>query len=53
MRHVGFHIDIAAHDAWLACMMAALNDLEMQEIHRIQLVSYIEMAAHSMVNQPS
>ena len=31
----------------------AIKDLEMQEIHRNQLVSYVEMAAHSMVNQPS
>jgi len=53
MRHVGFHIDLAARDAWLACMMAAIDDLEMQDIHRNQLVSYVEMAAHSMVNQPS
>jgi truncated hemoglobin YjbI len=34
-------------------MMGAIKDMEMQEIHRNQLVSYIEMAAHSMVNQPS
>ena len=24
MRHVGFHIDLAARDAWLSCMMAAM-----------------------------
>ena len=53
MRHIGFHIDLAARDAWLSCMMAAIDDLEMEEIHRNQLVSYVEMAAHSMVNQPS
>ena len=53
MRHVGFHIDLAARDAWLTCMMAAINDLKMEEIHRNQLISYVEMAAHSMVNQPS
>jgi hemoglobin len=53
MRHVGFHIDLAAHDAWLSCMMAAIDDLEIEEILRNQLVSYVEMAAHSMVNQPS
>jgi hemoglobin len=53
MRHVGFHIDRAARDAWLSCMMAAIDDMQMQEIHRNQLVSYVEMAAHSMFNQPS
>ena len=53
MRHAGFEIDLAARDAWLACMMAAINDIEIEEILRNQLVSYIEMAAHSMVNQPS
>ena len=53
MRHAEFAIDLAARDAWLACMMGAINDMEMQEIHRNQLVSYIEMAAHSMVNQQS
>ena len=53
MRHVGFHIDLAARDAWLSCMMAAIDDMEMEDIHRNQLISYVEMAAHSMVNQPS
>ena len=53
MRHAGFYIDLAARDAWLSCMMAAINDLEIEESLRNQLVSYVEMAAHSMVNQPS
>ena len=53
MRHAGFAIDLAARDAWLECMMAAINDMEIEEILRNQLVEYIEMAAHSMVNQPS
>jgi hemoglobin len=53
MRHIGFHIDLAARDAWLSCMMAAIDDLEIEDILRNQLVSYVEMAAHSMVNQPS
>jgi truncated hemoglobin YjbI len=34
-------------------MMAAIDDLEIEDILRNQLVSYVEMAAHSMVNQPS
>ena len=53
MRHVGFHIDLAARDAWLSCMMAAIDDMAMEDIYRNQLIAYVEMAAHSMVNQPS
>ena len=53
MRHAGFAIDLAARDAWLECMMGAINDMEIEEVLRNQLVEYIEMAAHSMVNQPS
>ena len=53
MRHAGFEIDLAARDAWLACMMAAIDDMDIEEVLRNQLVEYIEMAAHSMVNQPS
>lgn len=52
MRHAGFHIDLAARDAWLDCMKKAMDQMEMQEIHRTQLWNYLEMAAHSMVNQP-
>lgn len=52
MRHAGFHIDLAARDAWLNCMEKAMDGMDMQEIHRVQLWNYLEMAAHSMVNQP-
>lgn len=52
MRHAGFEIDIKARDAWLACMMAAIDDMDVEEVLRNQLVSYVEMAAHSMVNRP-
>ena len=51
MRHGGFHIDLAARDAWLRCMKAAMDGMEMNDAHRTQLWSYLEMAAHSMVNQ--
>lgn len=53
MRHARFEIDTTARDAWLSCMMAAINDMDIEEVLRNQLVSYVEMAAHSMVNQPS
>ena len=51
MRHSGFHIDLAARDAWLNCMKKAMDGMEMDGIHRVQLWEYVEMAAHSMVNQ--
>ena len=51
MRHAGFHIDPAARDAWIKCMQAAIDGVEIDEIHRVQLWSYLEMAADSMVNQ--
>jgi hemoglobin len=51
MRHSGFHIDLAARDAWLNCMKQAMDGMEMEDIHRVQLWEYVEMAAHSMVNQ--
>lgn len=50
MRHAGFHIDLAARDAWLSCALAALDGMEMKEHHREQLREYLEMAAHGMVN---
>ncbi len=51
MRHAGFHIDSTARDAWIKCMKSAVDGVEMSEIHREQLWSYLEMAADSMVNQ--
>ena len=51
MRHAGFHINPAARGAWLECMQGALEGMEMDEIHRNQLWSYLVMAADSMVNQ--
>ncbi len=51
MRHAGFHIDSTARDAWIKCMKSAVDGVEMSEIHRVLLWSYLEMAADSMVNQ--
>ena len=50
MRHAGFHIDLAARDAWLACALGALDGMEMADVNRKQLREYLEMAAHGMVN---
>jgi hemoglobin len=52
MRHAEFHINIAAHDAWLKAMRTAVDGVEMKPELREQLWSYLEMAAAAMVNQP-
>jgi hemoglobin len=52
MRHAEFHINLAAHDAWLKAMRAAVDGVEMKPELKAQLWSYLEMAAAAMVNQP-
>ena len=51
MRHAGFPIDSAAHDAWLACMHQAVIDLEIEEELKEELWTYFQYAAHSMKNK--
>lgn len=53
LRHAQFHIDLAARDAWLACMSGALAGMAIEPELRTELWSYLEMAAHAMVNQPN
>ena len=52
MRHAEFHINIAAHDAWLKAMRTAVDGVEIKPELKTQLWSYLEMAAAAMVNQP-
>ena len=52
MRHAEFHINLAAHDAWLKAMRTAVDGVEMKPELREQLWSYLEMAAAAMINQP-
>jgi hemoglobin len=52
MRHAEFHINIAAHDAWIKAMRTAVDGVEMKSELKEQLWSYLEMAAAAMVNQP-
>ena len=52
MRHSAFHINQAARDAWLTNMNAAIAEMKMDEVLRIELKSYVLMAANSMINQP-
>lgn len=52
MRHAGFHINVAARDAWLNAMHVVVDGMDMDAALRAQLWIYLEMAANSMVNQP-
>ena len=52
MRHAQFHINLAAHDAWLSAMRTAVDGVEMKPEHKEQLWGYLEMAAAAMINQP-
>jgi hemoglobin len=51
MRHAQFPINEAAKDSWLRCMMAAVENIEIKEPERSELVQYLEMAANSLVNK--
>ena len=53
MRHVPFRITPIERDAWLRCMhtaVASIDSKTLDEQHRRQLLDYLEMAAHSLVN---
>ena len=52
MRHAQFHINLAAHDAWIKAMRTAVDGVEMKPEHKEQLWSYLEMAAAAMINHP-
>ena len=55
MRHAPFRIGPFERDAWLRCMHTAVAEIDSQTLddeHRQELLSYLEMAAHSMVNSP-
>jgi hemoglobin len=53
MRHVPFRIGPAQRDAWLRCMHTAIAEIDsdtLDDEHRRELLDYLEMAAHSLVN---
>ncbi|OHT86842.1 globin [Mycobacteroides saopaulense] len=55
MRHAPFRIGPIERDAWLRCMRTAVDSIDrntLDDEHRAQLWSYLEMAAQSMVNSP-
>lgn len=51
MRHAPFPIGPAARDAWLAHMLAALDEAAIPEPARSAMRAYFEMAAPAMTNQ--
>jgi hemoglobin len=53
MRHVPFRIRPTERDAWLRCMRVAVDEAELDEMHRAVLWNYLEMAANSLVNSLS
>jgi hemoglobin len=50
MRHAPFQVDVAARDAWLLHMRAAVDSLGLPEPHHTALWDYLERAAYFMVN---
>ena len=52
MRHARFAIGIAAHDAWLRHMRAALDELAPEPEYDDALWRYFQMAAASLRNVP-
>ena len=52
MRHAQFSIGEAERDAWLRNMKLAVAELTMKDELKMELWTYLEMAAQSMVNQP-
>ena len=52
MRHAPFAIGLAERDAWLRHMRTAVDSLDLPQGAAVVLWDYLEMAAHSMVNQP-
>ncbi len=55
IRHGPFRIGPAQRDAWLRCMHAAVAEIDSETLddeHRRELLDYLELAAHDLVNTP-
>ena len=53
MRHAPFRIGFIERDAWLRCMhsaVASIDSTTLDDVHRAQLLAYLDMAAQHMVN---
>lgn len=51
MRHAPFPIDSSARDAWVGHMLAAIDEVGIQEPARSQMRDYFERGATFMINQ--
>lgn len=51
MRHMTFPIDVAARNAWVACMRGALEDAGIPEPHRAAMMAYFERTATFLINR--
>ena len=51
MRHAPFPINEAARDAWVGHMVAAIDEVGIEEPDRTLLIEYFERAATFMINQ--
>jgi hemoglobin len=52
MRHAPFIIGTRQRDAWVAAMLAAVDESDAPEVARAALREYFEMAATGMINNP-
>jgi hemoglobin len=50
MRHAPFVIGGPERDAWLAAMLAALEEVDAPEVAREMMREYFEMASTAMIN---
>lgn len=50
MRHMPFRIDAAGRDAWVAAMLAALDEVEITEPAYSQMRRYFEEGATFLIN---
>jgi len=51
MRHMNFPIDVDARNAWMACMIGALEDAAIPEPARSQMRDYFERTATFLMNR--
>jgi hemoglobin len=52
MRHAPFAIDERARDAWLAAMLAAVDESDAGDEERALMHDYFTMASSAMINTP-
>ncbi|OBG37145.1 MULTISPECIES: globin [Mycolicibacter] len=55
MRHIPYRIGPMQRDAWLRCMVAAIDEIDrdtLDDAHRGELLQYLHSAADFLVNAP-